>query len=242
MALQRDEHPDAKQLNQSFINQLVLWELRAMRITVFGAAGNVGSRVVAEALSRGHEVTAVVRDPGRFHEVHAEANARAGDAGNVEDVAELSAGQDVVISATRPASGSESEFVTTTKALMDGLDRTGVRLLVVGGAASLTVPDTGGTILLDDPKFLPASSRIIAKASFDQFEVCRAEVRVDWAYLCPPAHMAPGERTGNYRLGTNELLLDAEGNSTISTEDLAVALLDEAERPKHHRTRFTVAY
>ncbi len=213
-----------------------------MRITVFGAAGNVGSRVVAEALSRGHEVTAVVRDPARFHELPAAANARAGDAGNIEDVAEVSTGQDVVISATRPASGSESEIVATTKALMDGLARTGVRLLVVGGAASLLVPGTGGTTVIDDPNFLPASARDVAKASLDQYEVCRAEARVDWAYLCPPAQLAPGERTGNYRLGTNELLLDAEGNSTISMEDLAIVLLDEAEQPKHHRTRFTAAY
>ena len=213
-----------------------------MRITVFGAAGNVGSRVVAEALSRGHEVTAVVRDPARFHELPAAANARAGDAGNIKDVAEVSTGQDVVINATRPASGSESEIVATTKALMDGLARTGVRLLVVGGAASLLVPGTGGTTVIDDPNFLPASARDVAKASLDQYEVCRSEARVDWAYLCPPAQLAPGERTGNYRLGTNELLLDAEGNSTISMEDLAIVLLDEAEQPKHHRTRFTAAY
>ncbi len=105
-----------------------------MRITVFGAAGNVGSRVVAEALSRGHEVTAVVRDAVRFKELHAAAKARAGDVGNVEDVAELSAGEDVIVNATRPPTGSESKVVTTTEALMEGLARTGVRLLVVGGA------------------------------------------------------------------------------------------------------------
>ena len=213
-----------------------------MKITVLGAAGNVGSRVVTEALSRGHEVTAVVRDPVRFHELHAAADARAGDAGNVEDVAELSAGQDVVINATRPATGSESQVVATTKALMEGLARTGVRLLVVGGAASLTVPGTGGTTVIEDPNYLPASARGVAKGSFEQLEVCRAEARVDWAYLSPPAQLAPGERTGNYRLGTDELLVDAEGISTISMEDLAVVLLDEAERPKHHRARFTAAY
>lgn len=142
-----------------------------MRITVFGAAGNVGSRVVAEAVSRGHEVTAVVRDPARFHELHAAANPRAGDAANVQDVAELSTGEDVVISATRPAPGSESELLTATEALLAGL-----------------------------------------------------------------------ARTGKYRLGTDELLLDADGNSTISMEDLAVVLLDEVEQPKHHQTRFTAAY
>jgi uncharacterized protein len=95
-----------------------------MRITVFGAAGNVGSRVVVEAVCRGHEVTAVVRNPGRFHELHAAAKARAGDAANVEDVVELSTGQDV-----------------------------GVRLLVVGGAATLTVPGAAGITVTEDPTF-----------------------------------------------------------------------------------------
>lgn len=212
-----------------------------MRITVFGAAGNVGSRVVAEALSRGHEVTAVVRDPARFHELPAGVHARAGDAGRTEDVAELSAGQDVVISATRPAPGSERELVATTRALLAGLVPTSVRLLVVGGAAGLTVPGTGGATVMDDPEF-PADWREIALACNAQLEVCRAETVVDWAYLSPAALLEPGERTGAYRLGADELLVDAEGNSTISMEDLAVALLDEAEQPKHHRTRFTAAY
>ncbi len=214
-----------------------------MRITVFGAAGNVGSRVVDEALSRGHLVTAVVRDPARFHELHAAANARVGDARNVDVVAEMSADQDVVISATRPAPGNEGELVITTKALLAGLARTGVRLLIVGGAGSLAVPGAGGITVIDDPKYRPpAAARDLALACADQLEACRAGTEVDWAYLSPAAVLAPGERTGNYRLGTDELLVDARGNSTISMEDLAVALLDEAEQPKQHRTRFTAAY
>ncbi|WP_280697813.1 NAD(P)H-binding protein [Kitasatospora sp. GP82] len=95
-------------------------------------------------IARGHEVTALVRSPSRFPELPAAVVARTGDAGNVEDVAELSAGQDLVISTTRPAPGSEGDLITTTKALLAGLARTGVRLLVVGGAGSLTVPGTGG--------------------------------------------------------------------------------------------------
>ncbi|MEU5427990.1 NAD(P)H-binding protein [Streptomyces olivoreticuli] len=213
-----------------------------MRITVFGAAGNVGSRVVAEALSRGHEVTAVVRDPARFPHLPAGAEARTGDAADADDVAALSAGQDLVITATRPAPGRESEHAATTRALLAGLARTGVRLLVVGGAGSLTVPGSGGGVVRDDPAFAPAAIRPIAQAGTEQLAVCRAETTVDWAYLSPAALLEPGERTGTYRLGTDELLVDAEGNSAISMEDLAVALLDEAERPKHRRTRFTVAY
>ena len=148
-----------------------------------------------------------------------------------------------MISATRPAPGSESDLVTTTKALLAGLARTCVRLLVVGGAGSLVVPDTGGTTVLDHPDFQPpVAARDLAEACTDQLEACRAEAVVDWAYLSPAALLAPGERTGNYRLGTDELLVDAHGRSTISMEDLAVVLLDEAEHPRQHRTRFTAAY
>ncbi|NUS85703.1 MAG: NAD(P)H-binding protein [Streptomyces sp.] len=211
-----------------------------MRITVFGAAGSVGSRVVAEALSRGHEVTAVVRNPGPLGDLPAGATARVGDAADVDDVVRLSTGQDLVITATRPAPGSEDELVTATKALLAGVASGGVRLLVVGGAATLTVPGTGGTLVVDGPDF-PADWRGIALACAEQLEACRAESEADWTYLSPAALLEPGERTGTYRLGTDELLVDADGISRISMEDLAVALLDEAEHPRHRRTRFTVA-
>jgi putative NADH-flavin reductase/drug/metabolite transporter (DMT)-like permease len=212
-----------------------------MRITVFGALGNVGSRVVAEALSRGHEVTGVTRNIGRFDELPVGVKPRAGDAGSVDDVAELSVGQDIVVSATRPVPGREHEFVSVARALLKGLEGTGVRLLLVGGAATLTVPGSG-IAAVDDPSFVPSGARNIAVACADQLEVCRAEPAVDWTYLSPPALLMPGKRTGNYRVGTDELLLDTEGRSTISFEDLAVALMDEVERPKHHRIRFTVGY
>lgn len=211
-----------------------------MRITVFGAGGNVGSRVVTEALARGHHVTAVVRDPARGYTLPGAVELRAGDAAAVADVAELSAGQDVVISATRPAPGREPELVATTEALLAGVARTGVRLLLVGGAAGLTVPGTGAT-LIDQPDF-PVGLRPIALACNGQLAACRAEKKADWAYLSPPMVLEPGERTGHYRLGMDELLTAADGSSTLSMEDLAVALLDEAERPAHHRTRFTAAY
>ncbi|GAA3556501.1 NAD(P)-dependent oxidoreductase [Nonomuraea rosea] len=212
-----------------------------MRITVFGAAGAVGGRVVAEALSRGHDVTAVVRDPARFPLLHPAAHARAGDASDIGDVAALSAGQDLVISATRPPPGHENDLVTTAEALLAGLAGTGVRLLLVGGAAGLTVPGGGGLTVVDTPDFPPAW-RPIALACNAQLDACRAEQGVDWAYLSPPALLEPGERTGTYRIGADELLVDAAGRSAISMEDFAVALLDEAERPRHHRVRFTVAY
>ncbi|MEU6763666.1 NAD(P)H-binding protein [Streptomyces sp. NPDC046853] len=214
-----------------------------MRVTVFGAAGNVGSRVVAEALSRGHDVTAVVRDPARFGDLHPGATHRVGDAGIPEQVAELSAGQDLVVNATRPAPGREAEHAAVSEALLAGLHKTGVRLLIVGGAGSLTVPGSGGVLAVDDPAFVPTAWRHIALASNAQYDAVRtADTDVDWAYLSPSALLEPGVRTGSYRLGADELIVDADGNSALSMEDLAVALLDEAERPKHHRTRFTAGY
>ncbi len=210
-----------------------------MRITIVGATGSVGRRIVAEALSRGHEVTAVVRDPARYEELPEGINPQTGDASNADDIARLSEGQDVVISAIR---GRESEVVPTTQALLDGLAQTGVRLLVVGGAACLTVPNSGGTAVIDDPRFVPEKWREIAQVSLAQYQTVRSESRVDWAYLCPPPMLEPGERTGKFRLGGDELILDADGNSTISIEDLSVVLLDEAERPQHHQTMFTAAY
>lgn len=210
-----------------------------MRITVFGAAGGVGSRVVTEALARGHEVTAVVRRPGHRHDG---ARVRTGDAADAGEVARLSSGQDVVISATRPAPGREHELAATAEALLTGVARTAARLLIVGGAATLTVPGTDGRTVVDDPDF-PTDLRPIARACAEQLAVCHGvDADVDWVYLSPPALLEPGERTGAYRTGTDKLLVDGSGRSAISMEDLAIALLDEAERPAHHRTRFTVAW
>ena len=213
-----------------------------MKITILGATGNTGSRVVTEALSRGHEVTAVVRNPISTNNLPSGIRVLTGDASNIEDVIKFSTGQDVVISAIRPASGLESDVIPTTRTLMDGLSKTGVRLLVVGGASTLMVPGSGGKTVIEDSNYLPVTARHIGKASAEQLEVCLAETRVDWAYLSPAAQFAPGERTGNYRMGTDELLIDAVGISKISMEDVAIVLLDEAEQPKHHLTRFTVAY
>lgn len=213
-----------------------------MNITVFGAAGNVGRRVVAEAVTRGHEVTAVVRDPARATGLPSATVIRTGDAADPRTVTALAAGQDLVVSATRPAPGREPELAAVTRALLTGLHATGVRLLLVGGAAGLTVPGTGGTMVVDAPGF-PPSLRPIALACNEQLDACRTTgFDVDWAYLSPPALLEPGVRTGRFRLGTDELIVDADGVSALSMEDFAVALLDEAERPKHHRARFTAAY
>ena len=213
-----------------------------MKITLFGAAGEVGSRVVAEALSRGHEVTAVVRNPAQFHQLPAGVTPCSGDAGSIKDVARLSAGQDLVISAIRPPTGNEAELAAITQSILLGVAQSTVRVLVVGGAASLRIPGQGDTTVLTEPNFLPAAVIAIARACFAQHEVCNADQQADWVYVSPPAMLIPGIRTGMYRLGADQLVVDKDGNSQISMEDFAVVLIDEAEQPKHHRTRFTAAY
>ena len=213
-----------------------------MKITVLGAAGNVGRRVVAEAVARGHDVSAVVRDASKFADLPSGAVSKIGDATDAADVAKLTAGQDVVVNATRPPADDSAQVRASTKALMDGVAANDTRLIVVGGAATLTVPGSGGRTVMEDANYLPVSARHIGRASADQYEACRTEERVDWAYLSPPASLAPGLRTGQYRIGADELVVDSEGNSRISIEDLAVALVDEIEVPRHRQRRFTVAY
>ncbi|MGW5265014.1 NAD(P)-dependent oxidoreductase [Microbispora sp. NPDC004025] len=214
-----------------------------MRITVFGATGNVGRRVVAEAVSRGHEVTAVARTAVRLAGlpggVDGGVRVRTGDATDMDDVVASIAGQDLAITATCPAPGAEGELVAVATTLLAACAKTGVRLLLVGGAGSLTVE--GGGPLMDRPGY-PSFLLPIASACVAQLAACRADTTADWAYLSPADVLVPGARTGRYRVGADELVVDADGESRISMEDLAVALLDEAERPRHHRTRFTVAY
>jgi putative NADH-flavin reductase len=213
-----------------------------MKITIFGAAGDVGSRIVAEAVSREHAVTAVVRNTAQFNKLPKGVTPRSGNAQNIEDVIRLTANQDLVISAIRPPTGYEDELVTATQSILNGAVQSDIRVLVVGGAASLKLPGQGDTTVLTAPNFLPAEVIKIATACFAQHAACEAHQNANWTYLSPPAMLIPGIRTGNYRLGSDELVVDKEGVSQISMEDFAVVLLDEAEQPKHHRVRFTAAY
>ncbi|SMF03352.1 hypothetical protein SAMN02745866_00277 [Alteromonadaceae bacterium Bs31] len=213
-----------------------------MKITIFGAAGEVGSRIVREALSRGHQVAAVVRNTSQFSKVPQGANPYAGDAGNIDDVARLTEGQDLAISAVRPPTGNEALLAPITQSILRGVEKTGVRVLIVGGAASLKIPGKGDTTVLTAPNFLPKEVIDIARACFAQHQICNADKKADWTYISPPAMLSPGTRTGNYRLGSDELVVDKDGISQLSMEDFAVVLLDEAEQVKHRRRRFTAAY
>ncbi|WP_328392137.1 NAD(P)-dependent oxidoreductase [Nocardia sp. NBC_00416] len=210
-----------------------------MRIAVVGAAGMVGSRVVTEAVGRGHELVAVFR-AGAPAALPLGVTAVAGDANDPGRMSELFAGADAVVAATRPAPGSEHAVPETATALLDAASASGARILMVGGAAPLRNPDRPDLLVLDSPEYVPESIRPIAAASVAQWEACRAHP-ADWVYLSPSAVLEPGIRTGKYRRGTTTLLVDADGASRISAEDLAVAIVDELESPGGSRN-FTVGY
>lgn len=211
-----------------------------MRIAVFGANGRLGSRIIKEALDRGHQVTAVVRDPGRFHSSREHLDVVQGDACDAARIAAVAVGKDAVISAVGPTGNSSPEMVVdTVRAFIDGLHRARVhRLVVAGGAGSLEVAP--GIQLVDTPSF-PAAWRHIALAHRDALAAL-GTADLDWTYISPAAFLAPGERTGKYRTGTDQLITDENGESRISMEDLAIAFLDEVEEPRFVRRRMAVAY
>ena len=203
-----------------------------MKIAVIGATGKAGSRVVSEALARGHDVTAVSRHPESLP-AHPKLTAIRGDADEPAALAKLLAGHDVVISALRFVGSDARKLISAVK-------QAGVkRYLVVGGAGSLEVAP--GRALVDTPTF-PEVARPEAGKGREFLNILCGERELDWTFLSPSALFGPGERTGRFRLGGDQLLTSADGKSHISMEDYAIALLDEAEHPRHSRQRFTVGY
>lgn len=211
-----------------------------MNIVVYGASGMIGQRITQEALKRGHKVTAVVRHPAKFTLTHPELTVKEGNIFDLEDSARTIAGHDAVINATRQSLNEPGQnFVDAAHAFIAATKRAGVsRLIVVGGAGGLEVAP--GLQLVDSPNFPPAW-RPGALSLRDALDVYRA-ADLDWTYFSPAGLIAPGERIGHYRTGTDQLVTDEKGESRISAEDYAVALLDELETPRFIRRRFTAAY
>lgn len=219
------------------------------KIALFGATGTIGSRVLHEALGRGHQVTAVVRDPAHFSESEASHADVAVVRGNVLDpasVTQAAAGQDVVVSAFGPGSGDPGALVGAAKALIGGVQALGgeeqrPRVVTVGGAGSLRTP--GGPLVWDEAG-IPAPVVALMHAHGDALDFLRTVPveEVHWTSLSPAALIEPGTRTGTYRLGLDDLIVDEAGRSLISTEDFAVALVDEIERDAHAGKRFTIGY
>lgn len=212
-----------------------------MNIALIGASGFIGSALLAEALSRGHNVTAIVTKPEKLTP-SPQLRALACD---VQDSGALAAslrGHEAVISAFSGHAQSDTEdyYLRGIRSIIAAASQANVpRLLVVGGAGSLEVAP--GLQLLDTPEF-PAMYKPTAEGARKALGLLREEKALDWTMLSPSAVIAPGERTGKFRLGGDQLLTGADGASRISVQDYAVAMLDELEKPAHSRRRFTAGY
>jgi putative NADH-flavin reductase len=212
-----------------------------MKIAVFGASGNIGSRIVDEALNRGHQVTAVVRHPENYTGERPHLKVAQGDMFDSQDVETGAFNHDVAVSAYNATHGAApSSIAEVVIPLVNGLKQAKVkRLIVVGGAGSLEVAP--GVQLVDTPEF-PEAYKAVALAHRDALKMYRTVDELDWTYISPAAEIAPGERTGVFRTATNQLITDENGRSFISMEDYAVAVLDEIENPQHVKAQFTVGY
>lgn len=213
-----------------------------MKIALIGATGFVGSAVLTEALSRGHDLTVLARTPSKIA-AQARLTVVQADVLDAGQVARAVAGQEAVISAYNPG-WQEPEiyalFLKGTQAIVDGVKQAGLkRLLIVGGAGSLYAAP--GVQIVDTPEF-PAQWKQGALAARDALTAIRKDATLDWSFLSPAIHLVPGERTGHYRLGTDTPVMRDGKPSDISVADLAVAILDELEQPRHVRQRYTVGY
>lgn len=213
-----------------------------MKIALIGATGFVGSAILKEVLNRGHEVTAIVRHPEKL-QPHPKLHPQKGDVYNADEVARLVAGHGAVISAFNPGWTNPDIYnqqVKGTEAIIKGVKQAGLkRLLFVGGAGGLEVKP--GVQSVDTPEF-PKDWKQGSLATREALNLLRKETSLEWSFLSPSADLSPGQRTGQFRLGTDQLLTNAHGESRISVEDYAMAMIDEVERPAHIRRRFTVGY
>jgi len=209
-----------------------------MKIVLFGASGMIGSRILDELVRRGHTVTSVARHPEKIKPA-AGVTAVSGDIMDAASVAAQARGADAAVSAYAPPHSEPATLVTAARSLVTGLGEAGVRrLIVVGGAGSLEVAP--GVQMVDSPSF-PAEWKGIALAHRDALPVLK-QADLDWTYFSPAAFIEPGQRTANFRLGGTRLVANDRGESKISAEDYAVALVDELEQPRHVRQQFTAAY
>ena len=214
-----------------------------MKLALIGPTGQVGRHLLDEALRRGHAVTALSRHPEKLAARPGLTVVKA-DVYDAAQVASAVAGHDAVLDAFNPGWGDpaiRANFTKGTAAILDGVKQAGVkRIVVVGGAGSLFVAP--GTQLVDTPGF-PAEWKEGASGAREALKTLQGETALDWTFISPPVFLElhGGARTGAYRLGGDEVLMDGDKPAGISVEDLAVAILDEVEKPAHIRKRFTAA-
>jgi uncharacterized protein len=207
-----------------------------MNVTLYGATGRAGSRILTELLSRGHNVTAVARNTSS---VPPSVPAKQDDLSDIDTIAGIISGADAVISAYNPPADDTDQVLGVTERQIAAVKKAGnLRLLVVGGAASLEVAPG---VTLAESGHLPAAWVPVAMSHAKALKLLQAS-DINWTYFSPAAFFEPGERTGKFRLGKDQLIVDSQGISRISMEDYAIALVDELEKPAHVRARFTIGY
>ena len=213
-------------------------------VVLIGASGFVGTAILNELLNRGHKVTAIVRDPAKVTASNPNLKVIQADVTDTDVLIEASKGQDAVISAYNPGWKNPNIYEETLKnypLIVDSVKKAGVeRLLIVGGAGTLFYAPGKMVMDADDvpAKLLPG----IKSLGEFYLNTLRKENDIDWIFLSPAANMTPGERTGKFRIGKDDLVVDVNGDSNISVEDYAVAMVDELEQKHHHKERFTIGY
>jgi len=202
-----------------------------MQVAVLGASGRAGSEIVKELVARGHQVIAIARNPEAIPALPG-VTARAGDVTQPQTLVELIGGADAVVTAT--------PFRVTAGALLSALKAAGVgRLLVTGGASSLR--NAQGQRLIDTDA-IPESWKPMVTPAITFLDDLKQEQDIDWVYFSPAFNFVVGPRTGQFRLGDDQLIVDASGDSRISFADFAIAMVDEIEGQSRHRQRFTIGY
>ena len=215
-----------------------------MKIVLIGASGFIGSAILKEALERDHEVTAVVRHPEKITFTHKNLAAVLADVSLVDSAIKIYKGSDAVISAYNPGWTNPQiaeETVRVYSLIIRGVKQSGVkRLLAVGGAGTLFV--SPGVRMVDSGAFPENFIPAVKALGSVYLDMLSHEYELDWVFFSPAGNIAPGTRTGKFRLGKDDLIVDKEGKSNISVEDYSIAMIDELEHPAHHRERFTIGY
>lgn len=212
-------------------------------VVLIGASGYVGTAILNELLSRGHKVTGIVRNPASLKISSPNLKIVQADVSDSEALIAACRGKDAVISAYNPGWKNPNIYEDTLKnnpTILESVKKAGVkRLLFVGGAGSLYIAP--GKMLMDAgvPANLLPGIRSLGEFYLNTL---RKENDIDWIFLSPASNLAPGQRTGKFRIGKDDLIVDENGESNISVEDFAVAMVDELEHEKHHKERFTIGY